>query len=97
MVELARVEESQQGLAGPAAEGSWGAGAGLSRKRCWTCPPPGGWWSGSDGTYVCGWEAAGGVPSEATFSRAFAEFGLPGRLHEALLDRTLEGHLAGHV
>ena len=40
------------------------------------------------------------MPSEATFSRAFAEFAasdLPGRLHEALLDRTLEGHLAGHV
>ena len=34
---------------------------------------------------LCGWEAAGGVPSEATFSRAFAEFAasdLPGRLHE---------------
>ena len=40
------------------------------------------------------------MPSEATFSRAFAEFAasdLPGRLHEALLDRTLKGHLAGHV
>ena len=49
---------------------------------------------------LCGWEAAGGVPSEATFSRGFAEFAasdLPGRLHEALLDRTLEGHLAGQV
>ena len=49
---------------------------------------------------LCGREAAGGVPSEATFSRAFAEFAasdLPGRLHEALLDRTLKGHLAGHV
>ena len=49
---------------------------------------------------LCGWEAAGGVPSEATFSRAFAEFAasdLPGHLHEALLDRTLKGHLAGHV
>ena len=49
---------------------------------------------------LCGWEAAGGVPSEATFSRGFAEFAasdLPGRLHEALLDRTLKGHLAGHV
>ena len=45
---------------------------------------------------LCGWEAAGGVPSEATFSRAFAEFAasdLPGRLHEALLDRTLKGRL----
>ena len=40
------------------------------------------------------------MPSEATFSRAFAEFAasdLPGCLHEALLDRTLKGHLAGHV
>ena len=49
---------------------------------------------------LCGWEAAGGVPSEATFARAFGEFAegdLPGRLHEALLDRTLQGHLAGHV
>jgi hypothetical protein len=49
---------------------------------------------------LCGWEKAGSVPSEATFSRAFAEFAegdLPGRLHEALLERTLEGHLAGHV
>ena len=46
---------------------------------------------------LCGWEAAGGVPSEATFSRAFAEFAasdLPGRLHEALLDRTLQGHVS---
>ena len=49
---------------------------------------------------LCGWEGAGSVPSEATFSRAFAEFAtsdLPGRLHKALLDRTLAGHLAGHV
>ena len=41
---------------------------------------------------LCGWEAAGAVPREATFSLAFAEFAasdLPGRLHEALLDRTL--------
>ena len=56
----------------------------------------------ADGTLrrLCGWEVAGRVPSEATFSRAFAEFAasdLPGRLHEALLDRTLKGHLAGHV
>ena len=49
---------------------------------------------------LCGWEAAGGVPSEATFSRAFGEFAasdLPGRLHEALLDRPLQDHLAGHL
>ena len=44
---------------------------------------------------LCGWE--GSVPSEATFSRAFAEFAtsdLPGRLHKALLDRTLAGHVS---
>ena len=49
---------------------------------------------------LCGWERAGSVPSESTFSRAFVEFtesDLPGRLHEALLGRTLQGHLAGHV
>ena len=49
---------------------------------------------------LCGWERAGAEPSEATFSRAFAEFAaseLAGRLHEALLERTLQGHLAGHV
>jgi hypothetical protein len=35
---------------------------------------------------LCGWQRAGEVPSEATFSRAFAEFAtsaLPSRLHEA--------------
>ncbi len=49
---------------------------------------------------LCGWDLAGAVPGEATFSRAFAEFAaseLPGRLHQALLARTLDGHLAGHV
>jgi hypothetical protein len=36
---------------------------------------------------ICGWERAGEVPSESTFSRAFAEFaasGLPQRVHENL-------------
>ncbi len=49
---------------------------------------------------LCGWDLAGAVPGEATFSRAFAEFAageLPGRLHEALLARTLDGRLAGRV
>ena len=49
---------------------------------------------------LCGWETVGAVPSEATFSRAFAGFArgeLAGRLHEALVARTLRGHLAGHV
>lgn len=49
---------------------------------------------------LCGWETVGAVPSEATFSRAFAGFAtseLAGRLHEALVQRTLKQHLAGHL
>lgn len=50
---------------------------------------------------LCGWPHAGEVPSEATFSRAFAEFAaseLPQRMHEALIERTLGGaHLVGHI
>src|SRR5207253_2284356 len=37
---------------------------------------------------------------EATFSRAFAEFAhghVPERAHEALIERTLEDHLIGHI
>ena len=40
---------------------------------------------------LCGWERPGQVPSESTFSRAFAEFAtceLPSRVHEALIKRT---------
>jgi len=40
---------------------------------------------------LCGWERPGQIPSEATFSRAFAEFAtseLPTRVHEALIKRT---------
>ena len=49
---------------------------------------------------LCGWERVGGLPSEATFSRAYAEFadcGLPARVHEALIARTLGDHLVGHI
>ena len=49
---------------------------------------------------LCGWSRAGEVPSEATFSRAFSDFAdsaLPSRLHEALIKRTLQDHLVGHV
>jgi hypothetical protein len=49
---------------------------------------------------LCGWESAGQVPSEATFSRGFAEFArsaLPGRIHEALIKRTHEERLVGHL
>lgn len=49
---------------------------------------------------LCGWERRSGVPSESTFSRAFAEFaasGLPGRVHAALIVRTHKDRLVGHI
>lgn len=49
---------------------------------------------------LCGWQRAGEVPSEATFSRAFAEFAtsaLPSRLHEALIQDTHADRLVGHI
>ena len=49
---------------------------------------------------ICGWEKKNEVPSESTFSRAFAEFaeaGLPGRVHEALIERTHKDRLVGHI
>jgi hypothetical protein len=49
---------------------------------------------------LCGWERPGELSSEATFSRAFAEFALselPSRLHEALIKRTHEDRLVGHI
>ena len=49
---------------------------------------------------LCGWERVGQVPSESTFSRAFAEFAgseLPSRVHEALIKRTHKDRLVGHI
>ena len=49
---------------------------------------------------LCGWSRPGEVPSEATFSRAFAEFAasrLPSRLHEALIRHTQAERLIGHI
>jgi hypothetical protein len=49
---------------------------------------------------LCGWEHPGELPSEATFSRAFAEFArseLPVRLHAALIKRSHEDRLVGHI
>ncbi len=49
---------------------------------------------------LCGWERLRAVPSESTFSRAFAEFAasqLPGRVHEALIKMTHEDRLVGHI
>ena len=49
---------------------------------------------------LCGWERVASVPSEATFSRAFAELAdaqLAERAHAALIERTLGDHLVGHI
>jgi hypothetical protein len=49
---------------------------------------------------LCGWEHACEVPSEATFSRAFAAFAageLPARVHAALIERMLGDHLVEQV
>src|SRR5712691_5618795 len=49
---------------------------------------------------LCGWERASQVPSESTFSRAFAEFAdssLPSRVHEALVKKTHKDRLVGHI
>ena len=42
---------------------------------------------------ICGWECKRSIPSESTFSRAFAEFakmGLPQNVHEALIKKVYE-------
>src|SRR5271167_4381619 len=49
---------------------------------------------------ILGWERRAQVPSEATFSRAFAEFAsgdLPGRMHAALIERSLGGRIVGVI
>jgi hypothetical protein len=49
---------------------------------------------------ICGWDHPGEVPSEATFSRAFAEFaasGLGDRVHAALVEEHVKPLLVGHV
>src|ERR1700689_5054627 len=49
---------------------------------------------------ILGWERRSQVPSEATFSRAFAEFArgdLPDKMHAALIVRTLGGRIVGVI
>lgn len=49
---------------------------------------------------LCGWEAAGDLPSASTFCRAFAQFAadqLPQQIHEALVKQHCGPKLAGHV
>jgi len=49
---------------------------------------------------ICGWERRRAVPSEATFSRAFAEFArseLPARVQVALIEQYQRPRLIGHI
>lgn len=49
---------------------------------------------------ICGWEGASQVPDKTVFSRVFSEFAkneVPQRVHLALVERTQEGRLIGHI
>jgi hypothetical protein len=49
---------------------------------------------------LCGWESPGEIPSEPTFSRAFAEFAqdqLPQQIHEHIVKTHAKTKLVGHV
>jgi transposase len=49
---------------------------------------------------ICGWMSEAAVPSEMTFSRAFADFArrkLPERIHEALVRLTQQKRIARHI
>lgn len=49
---------------------------------------------------LCGWDRVADLPSEATFSRAFAAFAhseLPQQLHEAMITTYLGPKLVGHI
>ena len=49
---------------------------------------------------MCGWSRQRDVPSASTFSRAFkefAEFELPTRIHEALIQEHYADSLVGHI
>lgn len=49
---------------------------------------------------LCGWEMVRLLPSEATFSRVFAEFArdrVPERLHAFVVAETFEGEIIGHI
>lgn len=49
---------------------------------------------------LCGWETLGDVPSEATFSRAFAAFaqdGLPQTIHQAMIKVRYADKIVGHI
>jgi hypothetical protein len=49
---------------------------------------------------LCGWETLGEIPSESTFSRAFADFALdelPQTIHQAMIQARLADKIVGHI
>jgi hypothetical protein len=49
---------------------------------------------------ICGWEKKGDIPSESTFSRAFAEFArsqLPVCVHEVMIRQNLSEEIISHI
>jgi hypothetical protein len=49
---------------------------------------------------ICGWEKRSDIPSNSTFSRAFAEFAetkLTQRIHQTIIDQHLGNHLVYHI
>lgn len=49
---------------------------------------------------ICGWEQKGDIPSESTFSRAFAEFSesqLPAYVHQAMIGENLAEEIVSHI
>ncbi len=49
---------------------------------------------------LCGYESVSRIPSESTFSRAFAQFAngrLPQRVHEVMINTHYEDKLVGHI
>lgn len=49
---------------------------------------------------LCGWEKKSALPSESVFSRAFASFAttkLTERVHQALIEKTQQDRLVGHI
>jgi len=49
---------------------------------------------------ICGYQDRSQIPSESTFSRAFAEFSetqLPTRIHAALVQNNLSDAIVGHI
>lgn len=49
---------------------------------------------------ICGWEQKSEIPSESTFSRAFAEFAegqLPAYVHQAVIRENLSEDIVGHI